>query len=395
MIPVYIEDLGILTARNKGKKDVLAAILGGERDGLNPEQIGEMTCHTARCSDEEAGLVETCGKSNDILSFLTICCREIDGTVREMISRYGSSRIAVVLGTSGYGSDEAYFAEEQRRKSGSFPSDYQLAYQQVHYPTDFVRDYFGTDGYCGTLATACASGAGAIVEGYKLLQAGLADAVIAGGVDNISESVLKGFISLEAVDQNKTIPFSRNRHGINIGEGAALLVLTKEKPGKDAVLIAGFGECSDAHHQTAPDPTGEGAAKAMRMALEQAGMDRVDYINLHGTGTALNDSMEGKATAEVFPGNPFCSSTKAVTGHTLGASGAIELGLCYLLLTSYNPEKKLPPHIWDGEADPDIPGLNFCGKDTRLETIGSAMSNSYAFGGWDVSIIVKKGEKDD
>jgi 3-oxoacyl-[acyl-carrier-protein] synthase I len=392
MKPVYIEDLGIISALAQGKEAFLEAVLQGDNRALTPDSTGPVDCYTARCDAEVKSQVQTCGWDNDVLSFLKYCCEEITPTVEALKKNHAAHRIAVIVGTSGYGSDESLAAAQVKGETGEFPADYELKYQQAHLPADYVQDYFSLNGYCGALATACASGASAVVEGVKLIQAGLADAVIAGGCDNVSELVLKGFISLEAVDGNKTKPFSKNRRGINIGEGAALLVLTKESFHTSPVIIAGMGSCSDGHHITAPHPEGEGAARAMKEALDQAGLEKVDYVNLHGTGTPLNDSMEGKATSRVFQECPPCSSTKSLTGHTLGASGTIELGLCWLLLSERNREKRLPPHNWDGVPDPAIPKMSFCSVHDRVESLNSTMSNSYAFGGWDLSIVLAKEE---
>ncbi|MDC7219039.1 MAG: beta-ketoacyl synthase N-terminal-like domain-containing protein [Spirochaetales bacterium] len=390
MTPVYIEDLGIVIPQAKGKEACLEAFLSGDDSAFRRDNTGDMECPTSRCPVEMKEQVKTCGWNNEVLSILKSCCEEIRPAVDRLKESLAAHRIGVIVGTSGYGSDESQAALGAKDESGSFPGGYELKYQQAHLPADYVQDYFSLSGYCGALATACASGASAVAEGVKLIRAGLADAVIVGGCDNVSDLVLKGFISLEAVDGNRTKPFSQNRRGINIGEGAALLLLTKESHLETPIRVAGVGNCSDGHHITAPDPTGEGAARAMREALSQADLDTVDYINLHGTGTPLNDSMEGKATAGVFESCPPCSSTKALTGHTLGASGAIELGLCWMLLSELNKENRLPPHKWDGEADRDIPPMNFCPADYGVEELNSTMSNSYAFGGWDLSIVLAK-----
>src|SRR5690606_23823073 len=150
-------------------------------------------------------------------------------------------------------------------------------------------------------------------------------------------------------------PFSRNRNGINLGEGAACFILSRES---GAVQLAGIGESSDAYHISAPDPLGRGATQAMQRALGSAGLEPagIDYINLHGTGTTQNDAMEALAVNTIFGPEVPCSSTKPLTGHALAAAGAIEALFCWLLLQ--RSDARLPPHVWDGEADPALAVMN-------------------------------------
>jgi 3-oxoacyl-[acyl-carrier-protein] synthase-1 len=242
-----------------------------------------------------------------------------------------------------------------------------------------------------------------------LVQAGIVDAAICGGVDVASDTVLLGFDSLEAVSENKTNPFSAARSGITLGEGAAFFLMTKDKELAAArlglanncpVALLGWGESADANHMTAPLADGSGALSAMKEALACAGLDasKIDYVNLHGTGTKLNDSMEAKATAELFVERAAalpCSSTKPVTGHTLGASSAVELAACWLSIVNNDGAAadgaKLPLHVYDGQRDPELARLNFIQKDTKIDkAIDVCMSNSFGFGGCNVSLIIGK-----
>jgi 3-oxoacyl-[acyl-carrier-protein] synthase-1 len=175
---------------------------------------------------------------------------------------------------------------------------------------------------------------------------------------------------------------------ITIGEGSALFLMTKDKSG---IQLRGIGESCDAYHMSAPDPEGKGAALAMRRALEDAGLlpQDISYINLHGTGTRHNDSMESKAVSEIFPEELYCSSTKSLVGHLLGASGATEIGFCWLMLQ--DPEKlSLPPHVWDGVVDCEIPALNLvpAGSSLKMESEVAVLTNSFAFGGNNCSVIL-------
>jgi 3-oxoacyl-[acyl-carrier-protein] synthase-1 len=219
-----------------------------------------------------------------------------------------------------------------------------------------------------------------------LIEQGLCDAVIVGGADSLCELTLNGFKALEALADERCNPFSSNRKGINIGEGAAIFVMSAEPHG---VLMAGVGESCDAFHMTAPEPTGEGAQQAMRAALADAQLEAsaIDYLNLHGTGTRLNDSMEGNAVYAVFGSHVLASSSKPLTGHTLGAAGAIEVGLCWLLLNNANVYEAVP-HIYDGQFDPAFSKLTLCESAVTHVPVKFAMSNSFAFGGSNVSVIL-------
>jgi 3-oxoacyl-[acyl-carrier-protein] synthase-1 len=181
-------------------------------------------------------------------------------------------------------------------------------------------------------------------------------------------------------------PFSLNRKGINIGEGAALFLITAESKG---VELLGVGESSDAHHISAPDPTGRGAIRTMGLALEDAELtaEEVGYVNLHGTATMLNDQMEAIAMHTVFGSDTLCSSTKPFVGHTLGAAGAIEAGICYLILES-EMDDFLPIQLWDGVRDPNLPDINLVSSEHELSRpLNYVLSNSFAFGGNNISLI--------
>jgi len=225
-----------------------------------------------------------------------------------------------------------------------------------------------------TVATACSSSAKAFAQGARLLELGIADAVIAGGVDSLCGSVLFGFNSLELMARDPCRPFDAARRGINIGEAAAFALLECSGSGP---RLAGCGESSDAHHMSAPHPAGRGARQAMTEALNRAGVEsrEVGYINLHGTASVMNDEIEARAVAEMFPADTHASSTKGWTGHTLGAAGALEAVIALLSLES----GFLPGNLNARELDPA------CGPQIRLASATGrpryAMSNSFGFGG--------------
>jgi 3-oxoacyl-[acyl-carrier-protein] synthase-1 len=225
----------------------------------------------------------------------------------------------------------------------------------------------------------------------RLLNMGICDAVVCGGVDSLCAFTVAGFTALESVSEARCNPLSANRNGINIGEGAALFLMTREPA---AVSLRGWGESSDAHHMSAPEPSGKGASIAIEKALARAGIEasQIDYINLHGTATPQNDAMESRAVHALFGDAVPVSSTKAFTGHALGAAGAIEAALCWLAMQDENPEGLLPPHLWDGVGDPALPQLNVVTPGTRLgRPLDWALSNSFAFGGANAVVVFGRG----
>jgi 3-oxoacyl-[acyl-carrier-protein] synthase I len=312
---------------------------------------------------------------------------DIAEAVNAAQNRYGAERIAIVLGTSTSGIAEGEEAIAQRMTTGAFPENFDYAQQEIASPSEFLRGWLKLEGPAWTVSTACTSSAKSLAAARRLIRAGLADAAIAGGADALCQMTARGFTALEATSPGVCNPFSRNRDGINIGEGAALFLMSRE-PGP--VELAGVGESSDAHHISAPDPSGAGAESAMRGALADAGIaaNAVDYLNLHGTGTPQNDLMESHAVARVFGCGVAASSTKPLTGHALGAAGATEAGLCWLALTG-GEDTPLPAHRWDAVRDPELAPLRFvaAGESGPRRV---AASNGFAFGGSNVTLVLAR-----
>ena len=299
------------------------------------------------------------------------------------MARYGAGRIAVVLGTSTSGMAEGEVALEARLRDGAWPAGFGYSQQEPGNLAAFVAELLGLGGPAFTVHTACSSSGKAFASAQRLIQAGLCDAAIVGGADSLCQTTLHGFHSLEALSQRPLNAFSANRDGTCIGEGAALFLLV---PAPGPVRLLGVGESSDAHHISAPEPEGTGARAAMQAALDAAGLgaDGVGYVNLHGTATRLNDVMEGKAVAGLFGTGMACSSTKGFTGHTLGAAAATEAAFCWLGLQ----RGLLPPHLWDGVADPAIPPLHLVPPGAALHGPRVMLSASYAFGGSNVALLL-------
>ena len=319
--------------------------------------------------------------------FALAVVKQIEPEVTAAIKRFGPHRVGVIIGTSTSGIAESEPAIKQWVITGEAPEYYDYGLQEMGATAQFVAKVLGVHGPAYGISTACSSGAKALASARRLIRAGICDAVIAGGVDTICQLTVQGFSSLQAVSDSVCNPFSKNRNGINIGEGAALFLVTAEKKG---VELVGVGEGSDAHHISAPDPTGNGAVRCMTAALDDAGVkaEEVAYVNLHGTATVLNDQMESLAMNQVFGTQTLCGSTKPFTGHTLGAAGAVEAAICWLMLN--NEEKSLlPVHIWDGEPDPELPKINLVTSDVILDCpIRYALSNSFAFGGNNISLLL-------
>ncbi|MES2605834.1 MAG: beta-ketoacyl-ACP synthase [Pseudomonadota bacterium] len=306
--------------------------------------------------------------------------------IETLNARYGSHRIGVVVGTSTSGIAEA---EAALRCGGDgevhFDSAYRYACQEYSAPSRFLSRWLQTSGPSWTQSSACTSGGKALASAARLLQLGVCDAVIAAGVDTLCRMTVAGFSSLSVVAKTRCLPFSRNRSGISLGEGAACFILSRE-PAK--VRLAGVGESSDAYHISSPDPQGRGAIQAMQQGLKQAGLlpQHVDYLNLHGTATVQNDAMEALAVNHVFGSDIPCSSTKPLTGHTLAAAGAIEALFCWLTLQ--REDLLLPPHVWDAEIDPDLSPLHGLGRPSSANRVKAVMSNSFAFGGNNLSLVM-------
>jgi 3-oxoacyl-[acyl-carrier-protein] synthase I len=313
--------------------------------------------------------------------------------------RYGASRVGVFLGTSTAGILETELAYRRRDpETGALPTGFR--YAETHNPYSiaaFVRAFFGLKGPAMAVSSACSSGAKVFGSARRMLEAGLIDAAVVGGVDSLCLTTLYGFNSLELLSSEPCKPFDLQRNGISIGEAAAFALLERADAAASAtgdasgdvnthsdaaILLLGIGESSDAYHMSSPHPEGLGARLAMEQALASGGIaaHEVDYINLHGTATPSNDTAECLAVKAVFDGTP-CSSTKGATGHTLGAAGALEAVIAALSLR----EQWLPAGINTTQPDPEL-ALNYQ-LQSRPAKLRTVMSNSFGFGGTNCSLL--------
>jgi len=400
---IYVNALGIINALGSNKQEVLSNLLAGYSPGMrdyNSEILGET--FYCGCVDHDLPIIPSklsrynCRNNQLALSAI----KQIEREIHLVISRYSKKRVGIVMGTSTSGIFEAERALNKKLKTGILPKDYDYKMQEFGTLSEFLSKYLDISGPSYVISTACSSSGKVFASAKRLLENDICDAVIVGGCDTLCDLTLGGFGSLEAISSEQSIPFSQNRKGINIGEGAAVFLLSKcsmsyftaESKSKLEkcvdVQLLGVGETSDAHHMSAPEPEGKGAIEAMKDALTEANIsaNEIDYINLHGTGTKLNDSMEAFAVNKIFGINTRCSSTKPLTGHTLGAAGATELGICWMLLKE-REQLVVAPHIYDKQYDHVLKEIRLASKDEKVNKMNITMSNSFAFGGNNVSVI--------
>jgi 3-oxoacyl-[acyl-carrier-protein] synthase I len=388
-VSYFFSDLGIVNALGAGKTAVLRGMMAGDRSGM----VGYSGLLTGRSTfvgrvrqplrPLPPRLARFDCRNNRLLA---TALDEIAQSIAHAASAFGAHRVAVVIGTSTSGIAAGEDAIETLHREGKFPADFHYHQQEIGMAAEFAACYLGLSGVRYTISTACSSSANAFASAKRLLAAGRCDAVVVGGADSLCRLTLNGFDALESLSPELCNPFSANRKGLNIGEGAAVFLLTRTPA---AVRLYGIGESSDGYHISAPDPEGRGAEAAIRAALAQAALEPsgVGYVNLHGTATPKNDEMESRVVARLFGAAIPCGSTKSLIGHTLGAAGAQELGLCWLILNAVNERKRLPTHIWDGIPDPELPEINLVGRDERWER-GVFISNSFAFGGSNTAVAL-------
>jgi len=377
--PLRITAYSVCSAAGEGRRATLEA-LSERRSGLRPNDFSAgLNTWIGRVPGlEDAPLpagYELWDCRNNRLAWRGLLADDFLNSAKRAIARYGSDRVAVVIGTSTSSigaSEEAYTRLDA---DGQYPPD--MRRPIIHTPHslgDFVAHVLGVNGLCITVATACSSSAKVFAQAERWIANGLADAAIVGGVDTLCGSVLFGFNSLELVSPELCRPFDASRRGINLGEAAGFALLEKDGQGP---AFLGYGESSDAHHMSTPHPEGRGARLAVEDALRRASLSpsQIDYINLHGTASLKNDEVEAHVVASLFPETTFASSTKGWMGHTLGAAGIVEAAVSLLALESGT----LPGTINTTSLDPA------CGPQIRCENATAdaryALSFSFGFGG--------------
>jgi 3-oxoacyl-[acyl-carrier-protein] synthase-1 len=322
---------------------------------------------------------------NNRLAWLALQDEPFRGAIEAAAKRYGKSRIGIVLGTSTSGIQATESAYSARRERGAWPQDFD--YRKMHSleaTARFANEVLGLGGPITTISTACSSSAKAFLTARRWIDAGWIDAAVVGGVDSLCLSTLHGFNSLQLLSADPCRPFDARRNGISIGEAAGFVLLAREPA---SIVLSGAGESSDAWHMSAPHPEGEGAQAAMGEALNEARLAPRDigYVNAHGTATPANDRAEAAAMRAVFgPRGVPVSSTKGITGHTLGAAGIVEA----IMTAKALQEKVLPPNVncetVDQALEVDLVSV------PRESDIRHAMSNNFGFGGSNCTLIFSR-----
>ena len=320
---------------------------------------------------------------NNRLAFLGLQQDGFDERIRETVLNVGNQRIGIFLGTSTsaiYDTELAYRNVDSTTGKFLKPINYSGSHS-VSSLCNFVRAMYDIQGPGFVISTACSSSAKVFAAAQRFMALGLIDAALVGGVDSLCLTTLYGFNSLQLTSEKPCRPYDRDRNGISIGEAAAFTMLTKQQSSDLALL--GYGESSDAYHMSSPHPDGIGAKQAMEAALNSAGLmpNDIHYINLHGTSTPSNDRAEGIAVNNVFGERVPCSSTKGITGHTLGAAGAVEAIACFEALR----QGFIPGSVGTEILDPTI-NLNYQMASVST-SVKRVLSNSFGFGGSNCSLI--------
>jgi 3-oxoacyl-[acyl-carrier-protein] synthase-1 len=395
MKPLPITDYTVTSAIGVGRDATLAS-LRAARSGLQRRQFetAELPAWLGQVdAADEVRLPEALSAfdcRNNRLAWLALQADGFAQSVAQAARRHGAGRVGVFLGTSTSGILQTEIAYRHRDPaSGALPEDFR--YEETHNTYSvarFVREALSLEGPAVVVSTACSSSAKVFANAQRMIDLGLIDAAVVGGVDSLCLTTLYGFNSLELLSPDICRPWDAARKGLSIGEAAAYALLEREAGASDARgWLLGVGETSDGHHMSSPHPQGAGAAQAMREALAQAGLAPrdVNYLNLHGTATPGNDAAEDIAVVEVFGTDLPCSSTKGATGHTLGAAGGVEAAVCLLALA----HGFMPAGLNRSTPDATL-RCNYldAGRDAALSVVAS---NSFGFGGSNACLLLGAG----
>ncbi len=379
-------------------RDALREALRLSRSGLAPCRFADvmLTTCVGEVADVDAAALPAAHSDydcrNNRLARIGLMQDGFADACAEAAARYGAHRVGVILGTSTAGIFETELAYRQRDPlSGALPATFSYrGGHNVFSVADYVRLALGLTGPAAVVSSACSSSAKVFATAARMIDTGVIDAAVVGGVDSLCLTTLYGFNSLEVLSAEACRPFDPARDGISIGEAAAFALL--ERPADtlphNAIVLTGYGESSDAHHMSSPHPEGHGARLAMEAALQRARLSPADigYINLHGTATPSNDAAEGNAVRTLFGTHTPASSTKGASGHTLGAAGGLEAVICAIALQ----DGLLPGSPGTREADPTI-GIDYlCAP--RSGALRHVLSNSFGFGGTNASLIFSRAD---
>lgn len=397
MEPIYITGAGIVSAIGIGKTETLASLLAA-RTGIR-EMKYLPSCHRELPVGEvqlsNAEMMRMLGVDNDPRYTRTaligrLALKEALEEARLTTQSEELKKIHFISATTVGGMDRREMLHGKEPDNNLLHAI--IATHNGADCTEMIADYFGDFASLSTVSTACSSATNAIITGANMMRCGLADIVVVGGAECLTLFHLNGFNTLMILDHEQCKPFDRDRAGLNLGEGAAYLVMETEASVSSRgvtplAILSGYGNACDAYHQTASSPDGEGAFRAMQEALALAAMSPADiqYINAHGTGTPNNDESESHAIRRVFGDSlPPVSSTKSFTGHTTSASGSIEAVICLLALQ----HQFLPVNInWHTPMENGIVPVTNAKTEKEIRHI---LSNAFGFGGNDSSLILSK-----
>jgi 3-oxoacyl-(acyl-carrier-protein) synthase len=386
-VKAAVVGMGCICALGKNLRETVDNLLGGVVRSTAPSRIPsdlntrypvfEVGPHPRLTEHED----ETTLRTSQLLAIAVDEAMEGSGA---LLQKVNPTRIGIVFGTTvGCAMNNEDFYRQYLE--GSAPDMGPITRYLCNNPALFIRERCGFQGIAQTVNNACASGTDAIGQALSWIEAGLCDVVIAGGTDELCRVVYNGFVSLQVYSESAPKPFSANRTGLNLGEGAAVMILARPDLAPDPQgYVLSYGTASDAYHPTAPHPEGEGLVDAIRQAMSRSEttVDQLAFINAHGTSTYDNDKVEGGVFNRVLKGVPFFSP-KSQTGHTLGAAGAIEAVITLDLLN----RKAMPASAGFEEQDREIP----CRPNTEPTTItrNRAISTSLAFGGTNSAILLE------
>lgn len=389
MTPLAVSEYTAVTALGTGCAPTHAALRDG-RTGLAPGRFESASLETwlGAVADVDSvrlpAAVARYDCRNNRLAWLALQADGFAEKVAKVRERYGAERVGIFIGTSTSGILQTETAYQHRdAASGALPASFDYGGTHDTYSAvGLLREACDLRGPALAVTTACSSSAKVFGTAARMIELGLIDAAVVGGVDSFCLTTLYGFNSLELLSPEICRPWDANRRGLSLGEGAALVLLERDPVAPRAWLL-GVGETSDGHHMSSPLPDGAGAAEAMRMALSQAGLDarQVDYLNLHGTATHGNDAAEDLAVSAVFGPALACSSSKGATGHTLGAAGGVEAVISLLCLQ----HGLIPGGLNRQTADPGL-HCNYV-TESREAPLRVVASNSFGFGGSNACLV--------
>jgi 3-oxoacyl-[acyl-carrier-protein] synthase II len=387
---VAVTGLGVVSPFGAGVKTFWGGISSGSC-AIRPITLIDTEGFRCRIAAEvPAGIAGSGRRSRADRIALTAAREALDDAG---LGRAERADAALIVGAVGGGmlETEAWYWQRTRAGAAPMPPALMTCFPSSH--ADVVGSALGLGGPRETIVTACSSGAGSLALAADLVADGVVPLAVAGGVDALTRICFMGFNALKLLDPAPCRPFDRERRGMSLGEGAAFVVLedprrAKARGARVYAELAGYGMTGDAYHVTAPHPEGEGMARAMRAALEQAGVapSAVGYINAHGTATQQNDRIEARAMRAVFgEGRVLVSSTKSMIGHTMAAAGSLEAVATVLSLLN----ELVPPTARLENVDPEI-GFDCVPHKAREVALEHAISNSFGFGGQNVTLLFRR-----